>query len=85
MANEAGKWWFERHETKNEIFICFIEDSTRRFGPIDLLTPSENVFHKVKVKYIRVKWFVECVILMVHILHTFGCMQLVLPKTRPAQ
>ena len=54
MANEAGKWWFERHETKNEIFIRFIEDSIQRFGPIDLLTPSENVFHKVKVKYTRV-------------------------------
>ena len=50
MTNSAGEWWLERHETKNEVFICFTEDPTRRFGPIDLLTPSENVSHKVKVK-----------------------------------
>ena len=47
MTNAAGEWWFERHETKNE---SFIEDPTRRLGPIDLPTPSENVSHKVKAK-----------------------------------
>ena len=53
MTNETGKWWFERHETKNEIFVCWLEDSAPRFGPIDLLAPSENVSHKVKVKLIE--------------------------------
>ena len=52
MTNKTGKWWFERHETKNEIFVRWLEDSAPRFGPIDLLAPSENVSHKVKVKLI---------------------------------
>ena len=53
MTNETGKWWFERHETKNEIFVRWLEDSAPLFGPIDLLAPSENVSHKVKVKLIE--------------------------------
>jgi len=50
--DKTKKWWFERHETRNEIFIRWHGDSTPRFGPIDLLAPSENVAHKVKVMII---------------------------------